>query len=526
MTHATFNPIPPSTGADIGPEQAAAHVRAATALGRQHQFEAAAAEYEAARAWSPDDPDVISRLGNLYTWRLGRAGDAAALYTAAVRTPRGATRFDLYIDLAEAYLADASPQEVRARLEREFVGDAGADAAFHGLLAALVRDGVYDEAQRLAHEILDKDSRDAVALIVVATAITEQTHDLEAAEPYYWRALCADPGRVRTNLHWLGHLTRKGDIERARSHVRALLRNRARPRLSAGTAPDWDGSDPRGRTIAIDATIGFGDCIQVCRYATVLANAGAAVHIQCGTPLHSLVSTVAGVSQTFAEGADGPPADWSLNAMLAWLVVDVPLERIGGLIPYMTPAPQAAVRMRREIGQRAAPGLRVGLAWSSSEFHDRNVFKRRNIQFEELRPLLDIPGVTYFSLQHGPAARAAAGEALCDLGAQFSDFMDTAAAVCELDAVVTIDTSTAHVAGALGRETLTLLPYTASERWMFSRRDSPWYPTMTLFRQQQPGVWRDAIDAVRTRLSSLATRSVVENTRRGREQPNAASTGQ
>jgi ADP-heptose:LPS heptosyltransferase len=174
-------------------------------------------------------------------------------------------------------------------------------------------------------------------------------------------------------------------------------------------------------------------------------------------------------------------------------------------VPYLQAAPNRAARWRTRIAEAKEP-CRVGLVWASQSQHRTAAAK--SVTLDALSPLGAVPGVRFFSLQKGEAAEQARrpppGMRLTDLSAELADFADTAAALTALDLVISVDTAVAHLAGALGRPAWTLLKFAPDWRWLLAREDCPWYPTMRLFRQVQPGDWGDPVARLSEALRSFA----------------------
>jgi ADP-heptose:LPS heptosyltransferase len=174
-------------------------------------------------------------------------------------------------------------------------------------------------------------------------------------------------------------------------------------------------------------------------------------------------------------------------------------------IPYLQADPQLAHAIAQHFGASANTGLRVGLVWSGSPRHTRD--PQRSIPLSQLCALTEILGTTFYSLQKGPAAKDLLNMPidmnLVDLSGYLNDFADTAAAIANLDLVITVDTAVAHLAGALGRPVWILLTRNPDWRWLLAREDSPWYPTARLFRQDKASDWHSVIDRVHTELQQL-----------------------
>jgi hypothetical protein len=260
--------------------------------------------------------------------------------------------------------------------------------------------------------------------------------------------------------------------------------------------PMWDGSDPSGRTILIHTEQGYGDTFQFLRYVPMLADRGAKVIIECNHSLVKLISRVRGVSKVVAAGLALP--DFDLHTPLLSLPRDfaTTLETIPADVPYLSPEPERIEAWRTRL---KGEGFKVGLVWAGNAKPDA----ARTVPAALLTKLAGIPNVRFYGLQKrsAPTYQPAPAELeLTDLDEGLTDFHETAAAMMNLDLILTIDTAAAHLAGALARPTWTLLPWSPDWRWMLDREDSPWYPTMRLFRQGRQDEWGDVIDRVREEL--------------------------
>jgi hypothetical protein len=270
--------------------------------------------------------------------------------------------------------------------------------------------------------------------------------------------------------------------------------------------PLWLGEyPPHHKTILLTAEQGLGDTIQFTRYAPVLAGMGAKVVLEIPSELGPLLGRVAGVSGTVARGAALP--DFDLHCPLGSLPLALGTEvtTIPGPMSYVSPDEARIAKWRTRLPPGAAP--RVALAWSGSAAHpnDRN----RSIALARLAPLLALEGIEFVSAQRelrGEDADALAGLArLPHIGEELVDFDDTAAVLALADIVISVDTAVAHLAGAMGRPTWILLPFCPDWRWMLGREDSPWYPSVRLFRQASAGDWEAVISRVRGELPGAVT---------------------
>jgi hypothetical protein len=264
---------------------------------------------------------------------------------------------------------------------------------------------------------------------------------------------------------------------------------------------------------------GLGDQIQFCRYVPRLKALGAArVTLVCQRPLCALFESLAGADSVVAAdvvdnafvvdpGTIASHDFWtfplSVPALLGTDLATLPEVAM----PYLAPPPDRVEAWRARLGAQAP--LRVGLVWRGNPKH-HNDAERSLPGLETLAPLWDVPGVRFFSLQAGRAGLAAqsasAGQPLQHLGANFVDFADTAAALELLDLLICVDTSIAHLAGAIAKPCWVMLPQHRTDwRWLRDRDDSPWYPAgMRLFRQADRGAWGPVVEHVRDALAALA----------------------
>jgi hypothetical protein len=300
----------------------------------------------------------------------------------------------------------------------------------------------------------------------------------------------------------------------------------ARRRIRAGqrefAQPLWLGDFPLdGKTILLHAEQGLGDTLQFCRYAVLVQQLGAKVVLEVPRALLRLLSTLAGVDQLIEAGQPLPPFDCHCPLMSLPLAFRTDEASMPAAAPYLFADAASANRWREriaaDIGANADVGsgkkpLTVGLVWAGENRAQvaelRKIDARRSLAFERIAPLLDVPKVRFFSVQKGIAAQQLAGHArrerVVDHTDLLDDFADTAALVANLDLLISVDTSTAHLAGALGKPVWILNRFDTCWRWMLERTDTPWYPSARLFRQPALGDWGSVIDAVRDALAATS----------------------
>jgi tetratricopeptide (TPR) repeat protein len=248
------------------------------------------------------------------------------------------------------------------------------------------------------------------------------------------------------------------------------------PPRAGARVPDL--AEVAGRRILLISEQGHGDMIQFARYAPMLAQLGAHVSLQVYTEQRALMQNLGGVETVIAVGEPEPPADIVTPLLSMPLVFGTVLDSIPAEVPYLDPPPARLATWQQRLGPRTRP--RVGLFWWGSQH-----IPKRSLSVEALLPILSLPGIEFHALQKEipPAQREwlAAQPLLVDHSDDLDDFADTAALISLLDLVVTIDTSVAHLAGALGKPVWIMLQYSADWRWLLDRDDSPWYPTARLF---------------------------------------------
>ncbi|GAB4194323.1 MAG: hypothetical protein Fur006_40050 [Coleofasciculaceae cyanobacterium] len=311
--------------------------------------------------------------------------------------------------------------------------------------------------------------------------------EIEQAIACYNRAIELNPNFVEARYNRAESLLLLGDYERGLVEYEWRWRRYPPEQLPQFSTPDWDGSNLEGKTILLYAEQGLGDTFQFVRYASLLQDKGGRVIVACLASQVRILKSVPGVHQVVALDEDIPEFDTQAPLMSLPYLMGTTLETIPAQIPYIFAPKSHPLRLDSPMGTR----LKVGIVWVGNlkNLHNR----RRSCGLQPFLPVLEIPDVAFYSLQVGERsqdlAALPAGIHVQDLSQHLLDFTDTAAAIAQLDLVITIDTSVAHLAAALGKPTWVVLPFVPDWRWLLSRSDSPWYPTMRLFRQDAPNDW-------------------------------------
>lgn len=331
-----------------------------------------------------------------------------------------------------------------------------------------------------------------------------QLNQLDAALEAFDRALALQPNHDMTLWNKALALLKQGNFESGWPlHESRWLQSKHRGNQRHTETPPWLGREPvAGRTLLLHAEQGLGDTLQMCRYAPLLALAGARVVLQVPQPLVSLLRCLPGVAQVIEDNGPVPPYDLHCPLMSLPLALGTTLSTIPSAPCYLAADPRQVHRWATLLGPKQ--GLRIGLAWSGNATHSND--RNRSLPLATLLAALP-SGNDYICLQK--ELRDSDRQALADntLGVRFfgdhlGDFADTAALCTLLDLVISVDTSVAHLAGALGTNTWLLLPLAPDFRWLLDRTDSPWYPSFTLLRQDAAGDWTQPLQLIRQALSS------------------------
>ena len=428
-------------------------IEAAARFEAQGDGKRAEREYRAALEIAPRHLVALNNLGFLYAAR-GRFAEAAPLFRRA----------------AVAHPADTTSLVNLAGVLRELGDEAGAVEAFARVVAA-------DPASRSGRLNLANTLR--------------SLGRLDQGRPHYQTLLERDPGDglARWNLAALEGLA--GDWDAAFAGF--ALHHALQPPAPPPALPRWTGALLEGRRIRLEADQGLGDTLMFARLVRRVADRGGAVILRGQPALAPLLEPLDGLAVYSPRDRPAPDAD-------VWFpLVDLPaLPAIGAGGLEWSSAYVSAPADRQTAWSARLPktgAVRVGLVWAGNPTHpdDRN----RSMTFEALfRPLTAVAGVELISLQVGPRGAEADGAAFLRAGPMITDFADTAAALAELDLVISVDTSVLHLAGAMGRPAWALLPYAPDWRWRLSRADTPWYSSLKLYRQLKPRDWGDVMERV------------------------------
>jgi tetratricopeptide (TPR) repeat protein len=494
----------------VNPGAANAHYNRANLQRRLGELDAALASYDRAIAAWPDHLDAHCNRGSVLD-ELRRFEAALASFDRCIamkpdHAPAHANRGKVLIELQRFEEALQSCDRA-IQLQPDFAD------AWVGRGAALKELRRWDEALASYDRAIQLQPTAAEAHANRGVLFYELNR-VPAALDSYDCAIAADPHFARARFYKSMAMLLAGDYENGWREYEWRWRSEpgARRALLRTDVPAWDGTTAiDGRTILLHCEQGLGDTLQFCRYASRVADLGASVILEVQRPLRSLLAGLRGVARLAVLGEPLPPFDHHCALMSLPHAFKTTLSTIPAAVPYVAVDAEKSLAWQLRLGPKTRP--RVGLVWSGGfrpekpELWAANA--RRNIPLSTLAALVT-PGIDFYSLQKGEpaeselkqlAASGGEGPVLLDMTAELHDFADTAALIEHLDLVISVDTSTAHLAGALGKPVWILNRFDTCWRWLLDRTDSPWYPTARLYRQPKYGEWDDVIATVRADLA-------------------------
>jgi len=409
----------------IRPDFAQAYCNMGIALKATGKFKEAIENFQHATRLNPDFAEAYNNLGNVLN-DDGQFNTAVAHFQKAI---------NLKPDYAEAFNNQGVAQFYQGQIKEALAS--------------------YDTAIGLLPEFADAHWNRSLAYLLMGRL-------KEGFQEYEWRFL---------KSNWQAIYSQRYDL------------------------PRWDGAPFQGKRLYIHDEQGFGDILQFIRYLPLVKERGGTVIMEAKKPLHGLLRGVPGIDELVERSANGQPAvacDCCIALLSLPAVFGTTLETIPTNHPYLNPDPEKVAIWRRRL---PAQEFKIGIVWAGRPVvrNDPVGLSYRSCDLQWFAPLTDIPGIRLYGLQKGPAAgdieKSDLKDKIFNLGEAFDDFSDTAAAIANLDLIISIDTAVAHLAGAMGKPTWLLLPLAADWRWLQDRSDSPWYSSMRIFRQKKLGAW-------------------------------------
>ena len=399
---------------------------------------------------------------------------------------------EIFHELGNVLIGQGRLDEAVASYRRVLELKPGSVETFHSLAAALSNQGKLEEAEKICRQIIQLRPNFVEAISTLATVVKAQGRLDEAVE-HYSKAIQLRPHDGYS--HWGRAVTWLLQGKYAEGWKEYEWRWRCRGvHASQQRQPQWDGSPLVGRRILLDMEQGLGDIIHFIRYAPLVKQRGGVVVFECPRALCKLLARSPGLDRLVPQGCYLPEYDvhaplLSLPGLFGTTLDNLPVD-----IPYLFPDPQQVEKWESELG--STHELKIGINWRGGALyiHDRH----RSASYKVFAPLFQIEGVRIFSLQKGPGSEELEQTdfPVTDLGNRIESFADSAAILKNLDLLITVDTAIAHCAGGLGVPVWVALPFAPDWRWVVGRDDSPWYPSMRLFRQKRWGDWDEVFQRI------------------------------
>ncbi len=516
-------------------------------LSTQHAFDLAIHHHRAGRLkeaealylqildQQPENPDALHLLG-LIAHQTGRNNIAIDLIQHALaRKPNFPDAWNnLGLVLEDARQLDGAAQAFRQTISHDprhvqahynlgvVLRDKGdIDSAFAAFMQTLAVDpthakarnnlGVlllnkerFDDAIAVLHPLIQSNPNYADPFNNLASALMD-TGRVDEAIAAYKQAIGLAPTNAEFHHNFALALLASGRLQQGWDEYEWRLQWKGFPSTPRTfSQPRWDGTALDGRTLLLHAEQGFGDAIQFVRYLPMLAAQPGKIIFECPPELVALFQPLAKHCTLITQRSAPPPFDVHCPLLSLPRIFKTTLESIPADVPYLFPDPSLIEHWRSRLNPSDSV-LKVGLAWAGNptQTEDRN----RSISLSQLSTLSGVAGVRFYSLQKGDAAAQAKsappGLDLVDWSEEFHNFSD-AGLIANLDLVITVDTAIAHLAGALGKPVWLMLRFMPDWRWLLGRDDTPWYPTMRLFRQQSRGDWSGVVARVAAALAQHA----------------------
>lgn len=478
-----------------------ARVNLGDALADQGLHVSAAEQYITALQSHPELHDVRNKLGFILQ-RCGQFREAEECFRILVDQlsgiPAPVSNLGVALQLqgktAEAMVCFESAVKLSGKSSESLIN-----------LASALRDqGKWDRSLEYYEQALQSGANLDQAHLGIADALCDLRR-LEEARHHYDEACRLIPDDADIRVHRAMALLRMGDFVNGWKEFEWRWRS-SQFRPYRTTLPRWQGERLEGQTILVHAEQGLGDTLQFVRYLSNLQQAGAEVRFACPEDLLQLLRATAGASQSFAINSQAPNCDWFVPLLSLPMIFKTTSDTIPADIPYVFPEPSRIEYWKDRLNEYR--GLRIGICWQGNPQYIRD--RWRSIPRSHFEGLNQLPDVHIFSLQKEKGTKNSQQDGgiwshNLDLHTEMESLslLETAAAMRALDVVITCDTSLAHLAGAMGIPVWVALDFAADWRWLLDREDTPWYPTMRLFRQSQPGDWKDVFDRIQSAISEF-----------------------
>lgn len=487
----------------LAPRLAITHANIAACLLETGDIDIAESHAREALTADPYLPNGYAALASIYEKRNNFARATEILVDGLSRQPQNT---ELIVHMGCVHMMSKQYELALQAFKNALSLHPKQSEALSNMGFALFELGRLDEAEQALSSALHIKSDMQGALINLANVhIAQRKHDkaFEVLE----RLLALAPQNPSAHfLHSLVLLLEGRYQEGWAEYDWRLATPELRPHINDTDIPRWSGAeDLAGKLLLVHAEQGVGDTIQFVRYLPLLQQLGANIVLEAQPPLKRLFAGTPGIGNFIAKGEALPQADMQIPLMSIPRILWETHGSYAQVLPYVSPDPQSTASWRERLTTLGS-GLKIGIAWAGNPAHanDRN----RSIPFRQLKPLFGLNNVKWISLQktlggHDSTEKIACS-GLVDWTNELTDYADTAGLIESLDLVVSVDTSVAHLAGAMNKPVWAMIPFAPDWRWLLDRTDSEWYPSLRLFRQDERGNWAAVVDSVCASIADLA----------------------
>ncbi len=484
----------------LNPDNAGFHCNLGAALQESGELDVAIASYKEAVKLDPNYAMAFGNLGSALQ-KSGKLNEAIASYKKAIAIKPDYA--EAHNNLGISLLEKGKPEEAITCHKKAIELEPDCAEAYNNLGTALMEQGKFDAAIISHKKAIELKPDYAEAYNNLGTVQKGSGKPLDAIA-YYEQAIELKPDYPLAHLNMAFALLLTENFKKGWQEYEWRLRIKGRtPKTSQ--KPVWDGSSLNGKSILVYTEQGLGDSIQFIRYLPMVKAQGGRVIVECQQSLCRLLKNSYGIDEIIEMTSNvESPIQFDVHVPLLSLpgIFNATMDSIPPNVPYIKSDPVLVSQWRAKLDYD--DNFKVGIVWAGNPKHknDRN----RSCSLKDIVHLASIRELTFYSLQKGQASIAANnppnGMKIINLTNELNDFADTAAAIDNLDLVISVDTSVAHLAGAIGKPVWTLLPFVPDWRWFLKCSNSPWYPSMRLFRQNKLNDWKGVLDQVKKALIS------------------------
>lgn len=494
--------------AALNPTHAQTYFNIGIIYSSRENYAASASNLEKAIYYNPNYTKAYGALGHVYT-KLKRHEDAINCFKRIIE--QGHATADTHLALGKLYSATNNTAMAMEHAHNALTYDPNNINVLFELGYFYTIQGSYAQAVELYKKVLSINPGIIDAVCNLAQVLRNQGN-FEESRLYYKKAIEARPDFMHGIYGYAECCLILGDFEHGWAAFESRWKRETDPRHFASKL--WDGSSLNGKTIILRSEYGQGDTLQFIRYAPLLKAQGATVILEAQHTLITLLSHCPyfdAIIPVDDNGANLPSHDFQVPLMSLPYYFKTTPQTIPCPIPYVSVPENINKHWASEL--KNDPNFKIGICWEGSPYYEqfKSVYSKKSIPLAAFAPIASLPNVSLYSLQKMNGTEQLktlpVGMKVHDFGAIFDftngRFVDTAAVINNIDLVITTDTSVAHLAGALGKPVWVILPMVADWRWLLNRADSPWYPSMRLFRQTDVGRWDIVMNTVCLELCTL-----------------------